>query len=218
MKFCKRGLSIVCAATAVAAALVLASCGTASPAQKTEILDNKGAALGINTPDWVTKWVTSGNAAVEALPEYKDAYCFVVNSESKDKAFLLAWTGNLNGPAAIANVISTTISQDVAGREGYVEGEERDRVIRANMEMMSNASYTGARKMADWWQLVRNKATKDETFQAFVLYTFGKKVLDDQIARNLQNIVDNNIAMSAAERAIYAELIQEIRVNGFQQR
>jgi hypothetical protein len=211
MKIFQKGLVIVCMA-------FLAACGSTTPAQRTVLLDNKGAALGLETPKWLIASETGGNAAVEKLEEYRDVYCFVVNAESKDKDFLLAWVGNLDGPAEIANVISTTVSQDVVGKASNLEGAERERFIRTNEEMMSNASYTGARKMADWWQLVRNKETKEETYQAYVLYTFGKKVLDDQIARNIQNIVDNNAAMSMAERAIYADLINEIRVNGFQQR
>lgn len=199
-------------------AVAAVSCGTVTPSQRVDLLDNKGAAMGINTPSWVLASVSGGNAAVEALPEYKGVYCFVIDDESTDKQFLMAWLGNLNGQAAIANVISTTVAQDAAGRSVNVEGEDHERNIRINAEMMSNASYTGARQMADWWQLVRNKSTKAEYYQGFVLFTFDRQVLSDQIARNLQNIVDNNEAMSAAERAIYSDLIQEIRVNGFQNR
>ena len=201
---------------ALTLALVLGACAS-GPKQKTEILDDKGAALGIPTPNWVSAYVAGGNIAVEKLSEYKDFYCFVVSAESQDKPFVLAWVGNVDGPAQIAGVIATTVANNVAAREGYVEGEEHERAVRRNAELMSNSSFTGSRKVADWWMLTRNKATAIEMYQGYVLYTFGKKVLDDQIARNLQNIVDNNKAISEAERAIYADLINEIRVNGVQQ-
>jgi hypothetical protein len=198
-----------------AAVLALAACAGGGPVQRTELLDEKGAALGIPTPAWLTSYLSGGNAAVEALPEYKENCCFVIDEESTDKAFLLSWVNNVNGPVEIAGVISTTVAQDVAARAGNIEGGERERIIRVNAEAMTNASYTGARKVADWWILARNKTTEAEYYQAFVLYIFDKKILSDQIARNLQNIVDKNAAMSAAERAIYADLINEIRVNGF---
>jgi hypothetical protein len=39
--------------------------------------------------------------------------------------------------------------------------------------------------------------------------------LDEQVAANLQNnITDNNRAMSAAERAMYTDLIAQIRSSG----
>jgi hypothetical protein len=188
------------------------------PVQRTDLLDEKGAALGIPTPEWVNAYMTGGNLAVEALSDYKDSYCFVISDTSTDKQFLLAWVNNLNGPMAIAQTIATTVSQNVAGMAGNIEGAERERIVRTNAEMMSNASYTGSRKVADWWILSRNRATKAEEYQAFALYIFDRKPLNDQIARNLQNIADNNAAMSAAERPIYADMINEIRVNGFSNR
>jgi hypothetical protein len=188
------------------------------PTQRTDLLDEKGAALGIPTPEWVTSYLTGGNTTVEALSEYKDSYCFVISDVSTDKQFLLAWVNNLNGPMAIAQAISTTVSQDVAGMAANIEGAERERIVRTNAEMMSNASYTGARKVSDWWILSRNRATRAEEYQAFALYIIDRKLLDNQIARNLQNIVDNNAAMSVAEQEIYTDLINEIRVNGFSNR
>jgi hypothetical protein len=201
-------------------ACVLTACASTGPKpeQKTKLLDEKGAALGIPTPAWVPLYQTGGNLAVEALPEHEGMYCFAISDESTDKAFLLNWVNNLNGPVEIASVIATTVSQDVAARAGNIEGAERERIIRTNTEVMTNASYTGARKVADWWILAQNTATKAEYYQAFVLYTFDRQILNDQIARNMQNVVDNNAAMSAAERAIYADLINEIRVNGFANR
>ncbi|MDR2020975.1 MAG: hypothetical protein LBQ14_09450 [Treponema sp.] len=207
-----------CLVAAVLSALA-ACAGGPKPTQQTELLDYKGAALGISIPAWVTTYQENeGNLAVEALPEYKDFNCFVVNRESTDKAFLLAWVNNLSGPVAIASTIATGLSQDVEGRARNIEDAEREQMIRTNTEVMINASYTGARKVADWWYLARNKETKAESYHAFALYIIEKKVLNDHIVRNLQNIADDNAAMSEARRAIYADLINEIRVNGFSNR
>jgi hypothetical protein len=205
-------------AAAVLCGIAACASGGPKPAQRTDLLDEKGAALGVPTPEWVTVYLAEGNLAVEAMSTYKGSYCFVISNTSTDKQFLLAWVNSLNGPMEIAQVISTTVSQDTAGRAENIEGAERERIVRTNAEMMSNASYTGARKVADWWILSRNRATEAEEYQAFALYTFDRNPLNDQIARNLQNIVDNNAAMSAAERAIYADLINEIRTNGFSNR
>jgi hypothetical protein len=72
--------------------------------------------------------------------------------------------------------------------------------------------------VSDWWILARNNTTNLEEYQDFALYIIDKPVLNDQIARNLQNIMDNNAAMSEAERGIYVDLINQIRVNGFSNR
>jgi hypothetical protein len=80
---------------------------------------------------------------------------------------------------------------------------------------MTESSFTGMRKAADWWEVVRNKSTKVEEARTYALYTFDKKRLDDQIAINLANIVENNKQLSAAAREIYRELIADIRAHGF---
>jgi len=48
----------------------------------------------------------------------------------------------------------------------------------------------------------------------YALFIVDKKILNDQVARNLQNVADNNKAISDAERAIYADLIANIRAHG----
>jgi uncharacterized lipoprotein YmbA len=201
-------------AAAIALA-VLAGCASGPRVQqKTDLLDDKGAALGIPTPTWVTAYVSGGNEAVGALPEYKDSYAFVINNEGTDKPFLLSWVGSVDGPREVAAFIATTVETNAQSALAGAEGEGITRVLTINTETMSNASYTGLRKIADWWLLGRNKATKVERYQAFVLYTGEKQSLNDQIVRNLQNIVDNNAAMSNEERKIYADIMDDIRRNG----
>jgi hypothetical protein len=197
--------------------MVLACAGGPKPSQRTEILDDKGAALGTPTPQWVTAFDAGGYLAVEALGEYQSYNCFVIDATSADKPFLLAWVNNLNGPAAIAEVISTVVNRNVTAMSANIEEGERQRIIRTNTEMMSNASFNGARKVADWWYLSRNRTTKVEEYRAFALYIFDREALSDQLARKLQNIMDNNAAISDAEQEIYLEMIDQVRVNGFQQ-
>jgi hypothetical protein len=187
---------------------VLAGCASGP-----QILDDKGA-MSVPTPAWVDAYLTGGNNAVEALPEYKDTYCFVIAQDSTDKSFLLTWVGNVDGPRQIAALIATTVETNAQAKTSGAEGSGTESALTLTTETMSNASYTGVRKVADWWRFIRTRTTKDERYQAYVLYTGEKKSINDKIVRNLQNIVDNNKAMSAAERAIYADIMDDIRRNG----
>jgi hypothetical protein len=207
MKLIERKKAVVLCAAAIVLS-VFAGCASGP-----EILDDKGA-KSVPTPAWVTAYLTGGNIAVEALPEYKDMYCFVIAEDDTDKAFLLAWVGNVDGPREIAAMIATTVEDNVQAKLGGSDGEGIVSSLTATTEIMSNASYTGIRKIADWWRFIRTSTTKEERYQAYVLYTGAKKTLNDQIVRNLQNIVDNNKAMSAAEQAIYADIMNDIRRNG----
>jgi hypothetical protein len=186
--------------------------------QQTEVLDNKGAALNIPTPPWVMAYVEGGNYTVEAMSEYKNDHCFVVYYVDNSRDFAINWVANADGPAQVAQAISTTVAANAVDKSSGESGGEVSAAFRAAAESMSNASFTGMRKAADWWQIVRNKATKVQEAQAFALYTIDKKRLDEQIALHLANIVENNQAHSAAEREIYRELIADIRANGFNNR
>jgi hypothetical protein len=178
-----------------------------------EILDDKGA-MSVATPKWINAYLSGGNLAVEALDEYKDNYCFVISDEGQDKDFIVAWTGTVDGPREIASLIATTVEANVQAKITGANGDEIERNVTATAEILSNASYTGVRKTADWWRFIRTRSTKEERYQAYVLYIGARKSINDQIARNLQNIVDNNAAMSEAERAIYADIMDDIRRNG----
>jgi hypothetical protein len=163
--------------------------GGGEPGRKTGLLDDKGAELEIPAPEWVLSYVAGGDTAVEALAEYKDYYCFViVSGTSPDKELVLAWVNSPDRVMEIGEAIGVPVSQ-------YGTGE-----------------------LADWWILARNKAAGAEEYEAFGLYIFDKKVLNGQIARNLQDIMDNNAEMPEAERALYADLINEIRMNGLPDR
>ncbi|GMO15613.1 MAG: hypothetical protein Ta2A_25790 [Treponemataceae bacterium] len=209
----KQKMFVLCAAVFMLSVSVFAAAPKKAK-QKTDILDDKGAALGIPTPEWVLLSVGNSSIAVEALDEYKDQYAFIPTQEGQDKAFLLAWVGRVRGPQEIARFISETVETNLQTKMSGKEGDGVKRNFTDNMETLSNSSYTGVRKVADWWVLARNKKTKKENYQAFVLYIADKQAMNDQIAANLQNIVDNNKAMSAAERAIYADIMNDIRKNG----
>ncbi|MDR3356151.1 MAG: hypothetical protein LBO04_03075 [Spirochaetaceae bacterium] len=223
MKSVKKTLPFIAALCASAA--ILAGCASApktpaaaaaevKPTQKTIVIDDKGATFGIPTPEWVTAYIMSGNLGVEKLPLYKDKYCFVVNYDDTSKDYAIAWVQNASGPQQIAQKVSTTVASSASNALSGEKGTGVESNLNAATEQLSNAAFNGATREADWWQIVKNSDTGKEECRAFALWLINKKQLDEQVAANLQNIVDNNSAMSAAERAIYADLIAQIRESG----
>jgi hypothetical protein len=216
MKTVKKTLVMLSAIGAAIA--ILAGCASAPkapvPTQKTEVLDDKGAAFGIPTPEWVIAYIQSGNLAVEKLSAYKDKYCFVVEYNDPNKDYAVAWVQNASGPQAIAQKVSTTVSSSASIALSGEKGGDVESNLRAASEQLSNASFNGSTKEADWWQIVKNESTGVTECRALALWVIDKKQLNEQVALNLQRIVGNNTAMSAAERAIYADLISQIRSSG----
>jgi hypothetical protein len=181
---------------------------------KLQKLDWKGAVLGQDIPEWVNKSVDS-SLAIQSLPEYKDQYCFVVTIENENKDFAINWVKNLaNGSAQVSTMIATTVN---AMAEASVSGnktQEVDMHFTDVRDAMSNASFKNLRQVADFWIYINNKSTKKQYYAAYSLWIVPVKDLNDQIAANFQNIIDNNTAMSAAERQIYLDIITDIRTRG----
>jgi hypothetical protein len=216
----KNLLSLITLAAVMGLVLSCTSGPKSGPAatQQTEVLDNKGAAVGLPTPPWVMTYIEGGNYAVEEMPEYKNDHCFVVYYADNSRDFAMSRVANADGPGQVAEMISTTVLTDAKEKSSGARGEAVSATFESAAQSMASASFTGLRMAADWWQVVLNKATKVQEAQAFALYTIDKKRLDEQIALNLANIVENNKALSTAEREIYQELIADIRLNGFNNR
>jgi hypothetical protein len=222
MKFVKKLLFISVTAAALA---LIAGCASGpkapaevaanvTPTQRTIVVDDKGASFGIPTPEWVIAFIQNGNLSVEKLSLYKDKYCFVVESIDPSRDYAIAWVQNASGPQQIAAKVSTTVASSASNALSGEKGGDVESHLNAATEQLSNASFNGATKEGDWWQIVKNNDTGVEECRAFALWVINKKQLDEQVAANLQRIVDNNTAMSAAERAIYADLITQIRSVG----
>ncbi|GHT56759.1 hypothetical protein FACS1894109_06770 [Spirochaetia bacterium] len=76
----------------------------------------------------------------------------------------------MEGQTEIANFISTTVTDDVQREMKNKEGLDPDADKRALSEIsttFANASYTAARRVSDFWTLSRNKATKQEYYEAY---------------------------------------------------
>jgi hypothetical protein len=142
-----------------------------------------------------------GNTAVEKW--YKDKYAFVIEYEDADKEFAVAWVTGASGPQAVSQKVSTSVISQMERSQQGEKGSDMEVAQSNAAKALSNASFSGLTKDADWWTTRRNLETKVITTQATALWLIDRKELNRQIAANIQNIMDNNTAMSAAERAIY---------------
>jgi hypothetical protein len=203
--------------TALAVIGLVSGCAS-GPKQKSEILDDKGAAHGIPAPEWVTAYIGGTNSSVEALPEFKNDHCFVIYWADQSRDFAVSWVENASGPAEVARMVSETVLADAKSKSAGIRAEGVEASLETAAHDMSEAAFTGLRKSGDWWEIIRNKDTDVQEARAYALYTVDKKQLDTQIAANLANIVENNKELAEAAREIYRDLIADIRLNGFNNR
>ncbi|GMO11440.1 MAG: hypothetical protein Ta2A_19860 [Treponemataceae bacterium] len=221
MKSIKRR-AIVLLVFAAVASTVLMSASKKKPKQKIENLDWKGSSLGQDVPDWVVKSQDS-SIAIQSLSAYKGQYCFVVQIENDDKDFAINYVKNLaNGAAQVSTMLSTTVNAMAESKlasasvktSGGVSAAATSQAVSEVKDAMSNASFQNFRQAADFWLQVNNKSTKKRYFVAYSLWIVPQKDLNEQMARNYQNIIDNNKAISAAERQMYIDIIADIRTRG----
>ncbi|MDR1786554.1 MAG: hypothetical protein LBR23_08885 [Spirochaetaceae bacterium] len=235
MKNTKKIWTLAAIITAMAVVVTSMACKSAPEPKKVEtvstyaILDHKGAALGNNDlPQWLTVYLDTGlDTEVEKLSNFKGQYCFIGTNDSTNKKFAQTWAAGADGPTLIAATISTRVenvlkSTDDGSETTNASTDEAtmQRVLDNVRTTTQSATFSGARKVGDWWIQIRRYDPDDHTivrseeYTAYVLYTIEKKSLDRQVAAKLQNTLDNDKTVSLAERAIYTGLITRIIEQG----
>ncbi len=155
--------------------------------QKTSVIEHKGTALGINDiPSWVDVYITQGIPGLEKMPEFADMYCFVGENTGTNRNSLQLWGNGFNIPQEIARTVSSRVKAlftgAATGSPESAYGSYFENVVKST----ADATYSGARKLNDWWVYVRyynddGKTRMKDEYRAFVLTTIPKVQLDQQV-------------------------------------
>jgi hypothetical protein len=189
---------------AVFAATVIVSCATARPPL---VMRDKGSIDKIPAPEWYTVSRTGsgegrgGILAVEALPAFKDQYCFIGTQQSTDLEFCLAWARQFSVQEQIAEMVRSNVvgqlSAEQAGQsEGRLSAGMADK-IKNFVTQELNTSFGGARRIDDWWVYVREydpdrKGVYQDYYEAFVLYAADRRLLNLAIGGNMKTALDKD--------------------------
>jgi hypothetical protein len=209
--------------TLVVAAMVVTGCasiprtepveGIAPKAeQKTIVLDDQGAAFEQKTPEWLLRWNTGGNTAVQNnIKDYKAKSVFVLFREDPaSKDFALSWVTGTEGPRQVAAAIATTVTSNIKSTLISEIGQADEGAINRVADVLVNASFNGLTLDAQWWQQTRNTTTGAEAYRAFSLWLIDTKNLNNQIAKSLSEIIgDRNRSLSQVEQAAYQRIIND---------
>jgi hypothetical protein len=153
---------------------------------KIETIEHKGSALGINQlPVWVQVYVERGIPGLEALSDFDGQYCFVGEGTGTNLNALTTWVSNYNVARDIASSVSNSVNAKFVGSETGSPQANYGSYYETVVTTTANATYSGARKLNDWWLLTRrtepgSKKSTDE-YRAYVLYTIDRQALDQQI-------------------------------------
>jgi hypothetical protein len=153
---------------------------------KIETIEHKGSKLGINQlPVWVQTYVERGIPGLEALSDFDGQYCFVGESTGTNLNALTTWASSYNVARDMATSVSNSVDAKFVGSETGSPQANYGSYYETVVTTTANATYSGARKINDWWVLTRRtepgskKSTEEYTY--YVLYTIDRQSLDQQI-------------------------------------
>ncbi|MDR1469839.1 MAG: hypothetical protein LBT00_11155 [Spirochaetaceae bacterium] len=209
----------------VAAVIVLAACATKgdgdaqadritlSSSATAKTVEHKGTGYGINElPEWISEYLDRGVPGVESLADYKGKYCFVAEEQGPALQQLLTWVNNFNAQQQIGATINTRVASVFKANESLVpDNADSQRAYSNAINTLFTATYTGARKEADWWlkQVISNRGEPDETrYTAIALYSIDRNILNDQIAARVEELKAGNTELDAAFNAVSATILE----------
>lgn len=173
-----------------AAALVLGACASApkgepikvSKENKIEIIDDMSHKLV--APAWIDLPQTEieNNGDVLGADKGK-VYVFKVVEAGKNLEGVKLWAQKFQLASEIADTVSTRVQSKFAGAAAG-DKDALETYMEAVVKSMSNASYSGARKKAEYWWQIRKSTPAgalEDTYEYHLLVVVPKDVLDKQI-------------------------------------
>ena len=172
---------------------------------KFEILEHKGSVLGQETsPAWVEVYLDTG---LEKLADFEDRYCFVGESSGQNLEAVKAWADNFEVATAIAGSVSSRVESTFVGSASGTPEGTYGRYFEEIVKSSAEATYSGARKIDDWWVLARrydpdDKGKYTDEYRVFILYTIEKDLLDEQVLNMIDAIANDGSATAEQQNAI----------------
>lgn len=215
---------------AVAAALfVLAACGTTSnkpkgavySADRPEIFDWQGQALGREPPKWVEAVIDGDKAAVKKEMKLdKDMQLFLVSRDGENLDFLKTWADQVDARGEVAASLKTTIAQTVQTEltAQNVDKETVQRKADLYSAQATNISLSGLQKINSYWintrklhtGLKKAQSDKDYDYKTTYMVVFGidSDVYNRQLVAAMDDVEDNDES-TAFLRDILTQKCQE---------
>ncbi len=165
---------------------------------KSEVLEHKGSALGLNElPIWVETYILEGITGLEDMSDFATDYCFVAETTSENLNAAQAWVEGFDMPQTIARNVSTRVEGTFSGAETGGAGDDYGTYFENVVKTMTETEFSGAKKENDWWVLTRRydvdaKAKYVDEYRAFVLYTIPRDLLDQQVLSVIERIEEEN--------------------------
>ncbi|MDR2397887.1 MAG: hypothetical protein LBD74_03895 [Spirochaetaceae bacterium] len=158
-----------------------------------QIIDFKDNHRGGDIPEWVHRYERQGISGVEGLAEYANDYIFISELEGTSFKALQQWSSGFVPAKDLSRLVASRIQERVTQRVStYPEGEY-GRFFEAFIRAASDAVYSGAVQVGDFWVLKEyfqeDGVTPDrEVYNFLILIRIDKTVLRKSIQEILASL------------------------------
>jgi hypothetical protein len=214
------------ALVAVAIAVALMGCATATTgdtgntgvvataAYPPKILEHKGSWVGMTElPAWVYAAI-SGPKEVEKLPEYKDKYVVVVETDADSKEGAERWLA-IDAKASISGYLSTRVSDKLAAAEVGDKSKVTSYFERV-IKVVSETQFTGFEMVNSWWVYLQTFTPEGKPdkriYRAMQVWAIDKAMLKTQLDKILEG--SKEVAKTEEEKRAM-DLVQSSFYDGF---
>ena len=204
---------------AVMIVVLAVSCTTKAPLRKGEVLlEDKGTAYGIKTPQWVELAVVGSYRDIEKLSDYKDKTVFIAQFEAQNLQSAQLLAERMQADTEIARYLSTRVKDafkgaNVANADSENFGAYGERFVAS----VGEATFSGFRMEADWWVKVQTYTPENrpdkQLYRVIQLWAIDKTMLQKQFDILLAQLTETEEPTPEQKRAI--DLVQNTAAKDF---
>jgi hypothetical protein len=137
-------------------------------------------------PQWVVRYISTGIAGIEALPEYEDSYVFVGKQTGNNLDSLKLWANGFSIDRDFPRLVSARVQARFSGFARGNPGEEFGRYFEAVIKNFSDTAFSEASQGSSFWIKKRNFGDDGltpvgESYEYFILIRISKVALEKQI-------------------------------------
>lgn len=203
----------------VMAVMLAASCSTKAPLRKGEVLiEDKGTAYGIKTPQWVELAIIGGYRDIEKLSDYRDKTVFIAQFEAQNLQSAQLLAERMQADTDIARYLSTRVKDafkgaNVADADSENFGAYGERFVAS----VGEAKFSGFRMEADWWVKVQTYTPENrpdkQVYRVIQLWAIEKTMLQKQFDILFSQMAEAEQPTPEQKRAI--DLVQNTAAKDF---
>jgi hypothetical protein len=137
-------------------------------------------------PEWADRYINTGLAGIEALPEYAGRHVFVSRQIGNNLKSLQLWAAGFSAERDLPRLIAARIQKRFIADSNGNPGDAYGRYFEAVIKNASNAVFQGASREDSFW--IKKRIFEDdgvspagEVYEYLVMASIDRETLQQQI-------------------------------------